>query len=490
MKNSIKKVIKIFMLISIICFFSVRTDAENLEKENKELTKTYSNTSEKTKENGIYKVAIGKEPNIAFELPGGNKSDNTQVGMWNYGDVAWQKFYFEYKDGYYKITAMHTGKSLTAKNNNVEEGTEVVQTDYIDSNGQKWRLRDTNKNGWIISPLSNPDLAITVDGTIQNGTKIILSKTLDNDNQMLYLYNINDNEKVRNEGIYNVAIGKDSNKSFELPGGNKENNTQIGVWNYGNATWQKFYFKYEDGFYKITAMHTGKSLTVKNNNITKKISIKPVSDKNGNYMLGIWVRDDSQGIGTVTFITKDNKYCALGHGISDIDTGELLSSNNGTIFKANIWGIRKGESGKPGGLCGSIEYNNKNIIGDITKNCACGLYGNMDKKIISGYNISEKEIGLQSEIKKGEASIQFIADGKVNIYKIEIENIYANAKEKNMVIKITDKRLLNKTGGIVQGMSGSPIIQNGKVIGAVTHVMINDPTRGYGILAENMLKSI
>lgn len=232
------------------------------------------------------------------------------------------------------------------------------------------------------------------------------------------------------------------------------------------------------------------TLTVKNNNITKKISIKPVSDKNGNYMLGIWVRDDSQGIGTVTFITKDNKYCALGHGISDIDTGELLSSNNGTIFKANIWGIRKGESGKPGGLCGSIEYNNKNIIGDITKNCACGLYGNMDKKIISGYNISEKEIGLQSEIKKGEASIQFIADGKVNIYKIEIENIYANAKEKNMVIKITDKRLLNKTGGIVQGMSGSPIIQNGKVIGAVTHVMINDPTRGYGILAENMLKSI
>ena len=168
----------------------------------------------------------------------------------------------------------------------------------------------------------------------------------------------------------------------------------------------------------------------------------------------------------------------------------MLSSNNGTIFKANIWGIRKGESGKPGGLCGSIEYNNKNIIGDITKNCACGLYGNMDKKIISGYNISEKEIGLQSEIKKGAASIQFIADGKVNIYKIEIENIYANAKEKNMVIKITDKRLLNKTGGIVQGMSGSPIIQNGKVIGAVTHVMINDPTRGYGILAENMLKSV
>ena len=200
MKKSIIKVIKILMLISIICFFSIRTDAKNLEKENKESTKTYSNTSEKTKENGIYKVAIGKEPNIVFELPGGNKSDNTQVGMWNYGDVAWQKFYFEYKDGYYKITAMHTGKSLTAKNNNVEEGTEVVQTDYIDGNGQKWRLRDTNKNGWIISPLSNPDLAITVDGTIQNGAKIILSKTLDNDNQMFWI--MPHIEKGIEEGTY------------------------------------------------------------------------------------------------------------------------------------------------------------------------------------------------------------------------------------------------------------------------------------------------
>ena len=314
MKKSIKKVIKILMLISIICFFSIRTEAKNLEKENKESTKTYSNTSEKTKENGIYKVAIGKEPNIAFELPGGNKSDNTQVGMWNYGDVAWQKFYFEYKDGYYKITAMHTGKSLTAKNNNVEEGTEVVQTDYIDSNGQKWRLRDTNKNGWIISPLSNPDLAITVDGTIQNGTKIILSKTLDNDNQMLYLYNINDNEKVRNEGIYNVAIGKDSNKSFELPGGNKENNTQIGVWNYGNAAWQKFYFKYEDGFYKITAMHTGKSLTVKNNNITDGTEI---------------VQNDYVGNDSQKWILRDTN--KNGWIISPLSNPDLAITVDGTI---------------------------------------------------------------------------------------------------------------------------------------------------------------
>lgn len=231
-------------------------------------------------------------------------------------------------------------------------------------------------------------------------------------------------------------------------------------------------------------------LTINNSDEKKRISVKPVMDKNGNYMLGIWVRDDSQGIGTVTFITDNNKYCALGHGISDIDTGELLSSNNGTIFKANIWGIRKGQSGKPGGLCGSIEYNNQNIIGNIAKNSDSGLYGNMNKKIISGYNISKKEIGLQSDIKKGDAFIQFIADGKLNNYKIKIEEIYANSKEKNMVIKITDKKLLEKTGGIVQGMSGSPIIQNGKVIGAVTHVMVNDPTRGYGIFAETMIHEI
>ena len=229
-------------------------------------------------------------------------------------------------------------------------------------------------------------------------------------------------------------------------------------------------------------------LTINGENSIRKVSITPVKNENGEYMLGIWVRDDSQGIGTLSFITEDHKFAALGHGISDIDTGKLLSSHDGTIFNANIWGIKKGEKGKPGGLCGTIAYNDQNVIGTVTDNTNSGLFGSMNKDILEGYDIEKKEIALQSEIKKGDAQIQFIIDGKINLYSIKILEIHKNIKEKNMVVEIVDQELLEKTNGIVQGMSGCPIIQNGKIIGAVTHVMVNEPTKGYGIFAENMLK--
>lgn len=231
-------------------------------------------------------------------------------------------------------------------------------------------------------------------------------------------------------------------------------------------------------------------LTVKSEKEIRTVELKPQLAKNGEYMLGIWVRDDSQGIGTMTFVTEDNKYGALGHGISDIDTGKLLSSHNGTIYNANIWGIKKGEKGNPGGLCGSIIYNKENEIGDIEKNNNCGIYGNFDKNLIKKYNIRKREVAFHNEIKPGKAKVQFIMDSEPEEYDIEIVEINQNIKEKNMVIKITDKRLLNKTNGIVQGMSGSPIIQDGKVIGAVTHVMVNDPKKGYGIFIENMMENI
>lgn len=231
-------------------------------------------------------------------------------------------------------------------------------------------------------------------------------------------------------------------------------------------------------------------LTVKSEKEIRTVELKPQLAKNGEYMLGIWVRDDSQGIGTMTFVTEENKYGALGHGISDIDTGKLLSSHNGTIYNANIWGIKKGEKGNPGGLCGSIIYNKENEIGDIEKNNNCGIYGNFDKNLIKKYNIRKMEVAFHNEIKPGKAKVQFIMDSEPEEYDIEIVEINQNIKEKNMVIKITDKRLLNKTNGIVQGMSGSPIIQDGKVIGAVTHVMINDPKKGYGIFIENMMENI
>ncbi len=227
------------------------------------------------------------------------------------------------------------------------------------------------------------------------------------------------------------------------------------------------------------------ALTIKSEVGIRTTVIKPVEAINGEYMLGIWVRDDSQGIGSMTFIC-DNKYYALGHGISDIDTGKLLSSHEGTIYNANIWGVKKGKKGVPGGLCGSIEYNKENVIGSIMSNNNCGINGKIEKPVYKKYKIKKMEMALKNEIEKGDAQIQFIINGKVNRYDIEITEINKNNREKNMVIKIVDKDLLSKTNGIVQGMSGCPIIQNNKVIGAVTHVMVNDPERGYGIFAENM----
>ena len=158
------------------------------------------NKDERNHQDDIYRVAVGKDYDKSLEVPGGNQNNNAKVGIWSYGKATWQMFKFEYQEGFYKITATHTGKSLTAKNYNIKEGTEIIQNDYVGNDSQKWILRDTNKNGWIISPLSNPDLAITVDGTIQNGAKIILSKTLDNDNQMFWI--MPHIEKGIEEGTY------------------------------------------------------------------------------------------------------------------------------------------------------------------------------------------------------------------------------------------------------------------------------------------------
>ena len=133
------------------------------------VTNSYAQT-EKVKNNGVYKIAIGKDSSKTVEVAGSSKDNNAKVDIWSYGNVPAQKFYFEYQDGFYKITAMHTGKSLTAKNNSIKEGTEIVQASYSGSNGQKWVLKDTKKNGWVISPLSNTNLSITVQGSIKNGS--------------------------------------------------------------------------------------------------------------------------------------------------------------------------------------------------------------------------------------------------------------------------------------------------------------------------------
>lgn len=225
-------------------------------------------------------------------------------------------------------------------------------------------------------------------------------------------------------------------------------------------------------------------------NQSKECSIKPVAVKN-EYKIGLWVRDSAAGVGTVTFYEPaTQKFGALGHGITDIDTGELIDISSGEFVSANILNIKKGENGNPGKIQGTIEE--QDTIGNIDKNTQFGIYGKM--KNISNLNIDkskEMEVALRDEIKLGKATILCSLDNrKVEEYEIEIKKIYKdnNYNNKSMEIKITDEKLIEKTGGIIQGMSGSPIIQNGKFIGAVTHVLVNSSTEGYAIFGDLMIK--
>ncbi len=230
-------------------------------------------------------------------------------------------------------------------------------------------------------------------------------------------------------------------------------------------------------------------LTVRRNNKLIDIKVSPIQVSESEYKLGIWVRDDSQGIGTMTYITSDGTFGALGHGISDVDTGELLNAAGGTLYGASIWGIKKGESGVPGGLYGVISYEDKNILGEIKENTSIGIYGNIDAgELIEKFDLQPVEIAGKYDIHVGKAYVRTCVSGEVKDYEIYIESVDTECESnKGMVIQITDKELLKLTNGIVQGMSGSPILQDGKLVGAVTHVFVKDSTRGYGIFIENML---
>ncbi len=224
---------------------------------------------------------------------------------------------------------------------------------------------------------------------------------------------------------------------------------------------------------------------------TKECSISPVKTSNSQYKLGLWVRDSAAGVGTVSFYEPTSKtFGALGHGITDIDTNELINIASGEFVTTRILNITKGESGNPGKIQGTVE--NQTNIGKIYKNSKFGIYGKVDN--ISSLNIDtskEMEVALREEIKTGKATILCSLDNQQpQEYEIEIEKINKenNYDNKSMQIKITDPKLLEKTGGIIQGMSGSPVIQNGKFVGAVTHVLVNDPTKGYAVFGDIMLK--
>ena len=229
-------------------------------------------------------------------------------------------------------------------------------------------------------------------------------------------------------------------------------------------------------------------LKVRRGKETIPLSLTPVKDKEGKYKLGIWVRDDTQGIGTLTYVDEDGRFGALGHGISDVDTGELLSIADGNLYDAQILGIRKGEKGNPGELSGLIRYDADNILGEISENSKNGIFGIMDAWRMKNLDLKKIPIGYKQDLKTGPASILCCTDGEVKEYAAEITRIDMNHEDSNksFVIRITDKELLEKTGGIVQGMSGSPVLQNGKLFGAVTHVFVQDSTGGYGIFIENM----
>lgn len=219
-----------------------------------------------------------------------------------------------------------------------------------------------------------------------------------------------------------------------------------------------------------------------------ELKVRPVKAEDKTYKLGIWVRDDMAGVGTLTYV-KNSEYGALGHPVSDADTGSMISLSNGQIYQTDIVSIVKGGDGVPGELTGVINYSDQYVLGNIIENTKTGIYGKMDEKVTEMEQES-METGMKQEIEKGDACILSSLDGTLKQYQIEIDEIDYNNKEKNkgILFHVTDEELLEKTGGIVQGMSGSPIIQNHRVIGAVTHVFISDATKGYGIFIETMLE--
>ena len=240
------------------------------------------------------------------------------------------------------------------------------------------------------------------------------------------------------------------------------------------------------------------NLTVRRNNQLIHVAVKRIKCKDGSYRIGTWIRNNMQGVGTVTYYDKETKrYGALGHGINDIDTNTLMEIKEGAIYNSSILDIVKGQINKPGELVGLINYDKNNYMGTLNMNTKTGIFGKVDTKasdlFLSKINLDELPdeyyIGLSNKVEEGVAKLRCTVDNNIEEFEIKIIKKYKNNTKtnKNFVLRITDKRLLAKTSGIVQGMSGSPIIQNDKIIGALTHVFVNDPTKGYGIYLENML---
>ncbi len=245
-------------------------------------------------------------------------------------------------------------------------------------------------------------------------------------------------------------------------------------------------------FEEIVAEGKGKELKIiaRRGHERKSFLVKPaLSSTDGKYRLGVWVKDAASGIGTVTYYNPEtDEFGALGHGISDHQTGTAIGISGGEILDARIVSIQKGCKGQPGELVGVFGENDRKL-GIVEENTEVGLKGRMISGVKFSSLMNAIPIARRKDVQIGKAQIlSNIEEGKIEAFEIEIQKINCDTQNsKGMVIKVTDQKLLEKTGGIVQGMSGSPIIQEGKLVGAVTHVFVNDPTRGYGIFIENML---
>ena len=223
-----------------------------------------------------------------------------------------------------------------------------------------------------------------------------------------------------------------------------------------------------------------------------QVKIKPEPDENNVYKMGAWLRDSAQGIGTMTYIDSQNRFGALGHGINDMDTGELLKLGSGLLYHTEIVAVKRGERGNPGELTGVIEYKSDQVSGVIVDNTIQGIYGVANAELLSEYTAEQEAlpIALKQEVTEGPAQILCSVDGEAKYYDVEITKLTPgkDAVNRQISLLVTDTELLSLTGGIVQGMSGAPIIQNGKFVGAVTHVLVQDSAKGYGIFIRNMLE--
>ena len=231
-------------------------------------------------------------------------------------------------------------------------------------------------------------------------------------------------------------------------------------------------------------------LKIKRNDALLTTTVSPVkSEADDQNKIGVWVRDATRGIGTITYYNPvSQRFGALGHGILDVDTKQLMTVKEGTIMEAQITDIKKGDKGSPGELVGELHADV--TLGNIKVNTPYGIYGSMYLLGVNKLTAKKMPIALQDQVHDGPAVIYSNVDSEIKQYDVYIENVnrFSNDETKGMVLRITDPALLRKTNGIVQGMSGSPIMQDGKIIGAVTHVFVQDPTKGYGIFIENMLR--